>query len=207
MWYNIYDKIQKKGSVIINKKHLKFLARCIIVIYFIFVTYCCVNMIKINKKIDNIDANINITVQIPKDIITTTEREIELATTTEQPTTTEKKMWIDLTETDYIYLCKMAETETYQGSFEGKCNVVSVAINRYNSGKFGNSVTEVITKPHQFAYGRSNISKETKKAVNYVIKNGDTTNGALFFHSYSRTNTFNGANYIFTDNVGHHFYK
>lgn len=102
-------------------------------------------------------------------------------TTTERPTTTEKKMWIDLTETDYIYLCKMAETETYQGTFESKCNVVSVAINRYYNGKFGNSVTDVITRPYQFAYSRSNITDDTKKAVNYVVENGDTTMVLYFF--------------------------
>ena len=57
------------------------------------------------------------------------------------------------------------------------------------------------------AYGRKNITEDTIWAVMYAFEIEDTTEGALFFHSNNKTNTFNGANYIFTDSCGHHFYK
>lgn len=123
--------------------------------------------------------------------------------------------WIDPSETIYDYftedevrlICQTVETECYQQSFKSKCNVASVVLNRYYSGKFGENITEIITNENQFAYKRNNITEDTILAVMYSFEIQDTTNGALFFHSNNKTDTFCGANYIFTDSAGHHFYK
>lgn len=123
--------------------------------------------------------------------------------------------WTDLPETIYdcyseeeiLLIQKLVETETYQCDFKSKVNVAHVVFNRFKSGEFGDTITEVITSPNQFAYGRNNISESTILAVEYAFLNEDTTQGALYFHSNEKTNTFNGANYIFTDNAGHNFYK
>ena len=88
-----------------------------------------------------------------------------------------------------------------------KVNVANVIFNRVISEEFDDSITEVVTKPNQFAYGRNNISESTILAVEYAFLNEDTTDGALFFHSNSKTDTFNKAEYVFTDDCGHHFYK
>lgn len=111
-------------------------------------------------------------------------------------------------EEDLNYLARCVETECYQCQFNCKVNVANVIINRVNSDRFKQStIKDVITSPNQFAYHRTNISEDTMLAIEYTLLFGDTTEGALFFHSNNKTQTFNGSDYIFTDECGHHFYK
>ena len=106
-----------------------------------------------------------------------------------------------------IYLIQRTiETECYQCDFMSKVNVASVILNRLEHDKFGDTVKEVITTPYQFAYDRRYISYDTVLALEYATHFGDTTNGALFFHSLEKTEKFNNRDYIFTDSSGHHFY-
>ena len=100
----------------------------------------------------------------------------------------------------------MVETETYGADMMSKTHVASVALNRMDSGLWGDSMAAVITAPSQFAYGRTSISDSTKEAVDYVLENGDTAQGALYFHSGGYTSTFCGRSCIFGDDVGHYFY-
>lgn len=113
------------------------------------------------------------------------------------------------TPEEVTLICRMVETECYQQDFDSKCNVASVAFNRMESGRFGSTMTEIITKenPKQFAYGRKKLTEDSILAVQYAFEFGDTTQGALFFHSGKWTPKFNKADYIFTDDCGHHFYK
>lgn len=113
---------------------------------------------------------------------------------------------IPYTETDITYMRRCVETETCGADFDSKTHVASVIINRVKNGKFGSSPYEVITSPSQFAYFRTSISQSTIDAVDYVIENGDTARGALFFHSNKTTATFCGRPLIFTDSCGHNFY-
>ena len=109
-----------------------------------------------------------------------------------------------------IYLIQRAvETECYDQDFDSKCNVASVIFNRISDPKqrFGKTVTEVITTDKQFAYGRKNISDSTKLAVEYAFEIIDTTNGCIGFHSNQKTEKFNGWDYVFTDDINHHFYR
>lgn len=123
--------------------------------------------------------------------------------------------WIKLPETIYdvfseeeinlIY--RVVETETFDQDFDSKVNVACVVFNRLDSGKFGDSITEIVTTPKQFAYGRKKITESTILAVEYAFLMEDTTQGALYFNSFEDApEVFNGANYIDTDNCGHHFY-
>lgn len=122
--------------------------------------------------------------------------------------------WVDSPESIYdvysnsdIYLMQRCiETETFEQDFESKVNVASVILNRLNSEKFSNDVSKVIVKG-QFAFGRKKISEDTKLALEYAYMIGDTTEGALYFHSLAYRPRFNGADYIFTDAAGHHFYR
>lgn len=108
---------------------------------------------------------------------------------------------------DEIYLIqRVIETECYQCDFLSKANVASVVLNRLSSEKFSNDVEKLITSPYQFAYSRKYISYDTILALEYAFYYGDTTGGALFFHSMKQTNTFNNHDYMFTDEAGHHFY-
>lgn len=123
--------------------------------------------------------------------------------------------WINLPETIYDVfseeeinlICRVVETETFDQDFDSKVNVACVVFNRLESGKFGDSITEIVTSPKQFAYGRKKITESTILAVEYAYVMGDTTDGALFFHSNKKTDTFCGANFIFQDEVGHCFYR
>lgn len=106
---------------------------------------------------------------------------------------------------DYEYLLRMAETETYQCDMMSKTHVISVALNRCEL--YGMTPYEVITSPSQFVYHRTNISQSTIDALEYVLENGDTSNGALYFYSgESASPTWQDREYIFTDDAGHHFY-
>lgn len=124
--------------------------------------------------------------------------------------------WLDSPETiydvytaeDIRYMLKCIETETYQQSFISKVNVASVILNRVNSELFPSKPIDVVTSPKQFAYFRENIAEDTVLALEYAYMIEDTTDGALFFHSFETAPpTFSNANYIFTDEAGHHFYK
>lgn len=121
----------------------------------------------------------------------------------ESPTTIE-----DEYKPDDIYLLqRVVETETYNCNFESKVNVACVIFNRIKSKKFPDDLKKNIINTNQFVYGRTNISEDTKIAVEYAYMMGDTTNGALYFHSGKKTEYFNGAKFIFEDSAGHYFYK
>ena len=139
----------------------------------------------------------------------TTEAPTEAKT---EETTTESGSWnqsnnvynITLTDQDILYLQRMAETETFGADMMSKTHVISVAMNRAIT--YGMSPYAVITSPNQFAYCNTAISQSTIDAVNYVLENGDTARGALFFHSGGYSETFCGRPCIFGDEVGHYFY-
>lgn len=122
--------------------------------------------------------------------------------------------WCDFPETIYdsfseeeiLLIQKVVETETYQCDFSSKVNVANVIFNRLRTGKFGDTITEIITSDYQFAYGRDDISESTILAIEYAFLNEDTTQGALYFHSNPKTETFCGREWIFQDNAGHNFY-
>ena len=123
--------------------------------------------------------------------------------------------WVDPPESIYDYyteeeiflIQRVVETKTFECDFESRVNVACVVLNRVAHENFPDDITEVITSENQFAYGRTKIAEETILAVEYAFMIEDTTQGALYFHSNPKTETFNGAKYIFSDNAVHHFYK
>lgn len=123
--------------------------------------------------------------------------------------------WIELPETVYDkysedeikLIWRVVETETYDQDFESKVNVANVIFNRLKSGEFGETITEIITTPKQFRYGRQKITDDTIYAVMYAYEMPDTTYGALYFHSGEKRDMFNGADFIFQDDAGHNFYR
>lgn len=111
------------------------------------------------------------------------------------------------TEEDIYYIQRCVETECFDCPFENKVNVANVIINRVNNERFPSTPKDVVTSLNQFSYFRTNITEDTVLAVEYAFMFEDTTDDALFFHSGSYSETFNGAKYIFEDSVGHKFYK
>lgn len=124
---------------------------------------------------------------------------------------------IDPPETVYDYFTddeinliqRVVETECFDGDFDSKCHVANVVFNRIEDPeqRFGSTVDAVITSENQFAYGRNIISDSTKLAVEYAFEITDTTTGCIGFHSNKKTKTFNKWSYVFTDQIGHHFYR
>ena len=110
------------------------------------------------------------------------------------------------TEDEIYYIEKMVETETHGCSFEAHVNVANVVFNRVEHHKFPNNPKSVVTSPGQFCYGASKISKSVKLAVEYAFMFKDTTNGAIYFHSGSKTSTFNGKPLVHQDDAVHYFY-
>ena len=119
---------------------------------------------------------------------------------TTEKTTTEEEIadipWV-------VY--EVVECEVHGGDKESKMHVAHVIRNRVNSDLFPNDYYSVCTYPNQFCT-RSDVEQSTIDAVNEAMSIGDTTGGALFFHSMEYMDSWGGYAYIFTDNVGHHFY-
>ena len=114
----------------------------------------------------------------------------------------------DVYSEEEIYLLqRMVETETCGADFESRTHVANVAFNRLADPRYPDTLKGVITASGQFAYVKKNISETTKLACEYAFMFPDNTDGAIAFHSGKWTSTFCGKQFIFSDRVGHHFYK
>ena len=99
---------------------------------------------------------------------------------------------IKLTKKELNCLYRLVQSEVGYMDEKSKIYVASVVLNRVNNGAFPNTVTGVVMQNrggvYQFSpvapggrYWSCDVSKETKKAVNKVLKNGDYSSGALYF--------------------------
>ena len=109
---------------------------------------------------------------------------------------------------DEIYLmCRVVETECYDRDFDSKCNVANVIFNRIDSGLFGETVEDIVTTPKQFAYGREKITTSSLLAVEYAFEICDNTLGSVYFEGEGSNVHSSYAEYVFTDDAKHKFYK
>ena len=111
------------------------------------------------------------------------------------------------TEEEVNLICRVVETECYDQNFDSKANVASVVFNRLESGDFGDSITEIITKKKQFVYGREKITEDTILAVQYAFEIEDTTDGCVGFRSKKHPKEWYNWELQFIDEAGHGFYK
>lgn len=112
------------------------------------------------------------------------------------------------TEEQINIMLKCIETEAHEASFEAKCNVASVILNRVEHDMFPTDPIEIITDENQFKYGRDSIDESTRYALLFAYMIEDTTNGCIAFRSDSSvTKEWNGWTKQFTDESGHTFYK
>ncbi len=107
---------------------------------------------------------------------------------------------------DIDYLYRAVETEVHGGTFEAKVNVANVILNRVASPIFPNTIKGVVTQSGQFKYNKTSIDETTINACSYAYEFADTTGGALYFNAGKPKDSWNGASYIMTDDVGHSFY-
>lgn len=107
-------------------------------------------------------------------------------------------------EKDLEYLYRMVETETFGADVINKSYVAKVALNRVNDDRFPNTLKEVIQQENQFVYYRTNISENTKLACEIAFS--DINNDALWFQKCKTIPSY-AEEYLYTDEVGHSFFK
>ena len=110
----------------------------------------------------------------------------------------EKKIYLKYKELNV--LLKIVEAEAGGEDITGKMLVANVILNRVNSGRFPDTVTEVVYQKHngkaQFSptvNGRIDsvrVSQETVDAVERVLSGEDSSNGALYFRSVRSNGTW-----------------
>lgn len=120
-----------------------------------------------------------------------------------------------MSDEEYEMFCRSIETEvTGEGHYQEKMNIAHVILNRVLDHRFPDTIEGVLTAPNQFSYSLTpdryhsvTISETTRQVVHDIFLVGwDSTNGALYFCSGDAD--FSGwSNYVFTDAVGHRFYK
>lgn len=123
------------------------------------------------------------------------------------------------TKADIKILYRIVEAENTGCSVESKKNTCSVVINRMMSKNFDNSIKEVVFAEGEFSsvgdkrYYEVEITDETKEAVDYVLKNGCTTEATYFFQmDYVTSRKIKNwikteLEFLFTDDSGHSFYE
>lgn len=122
------------------------------------------------------------------------------------------------TNEDIEILERIVEAECTGGDIDSKKNVASVIINRTKDSNFPNTIEEVVFQKRQFSpitdgrYWSVSVADETKEAVEDVIASG-VTNKAIYFANISIVKSkknkdwFGTLEYLFTDSIGHSFYR
>ena len=123
---------------------------------------------------------------------------------------------INMTAKDKENLYRLVQSEVGYMDEKSKLYVASVVLNRVKNPKFPNTVTGVVmahnprTGVYQFSpvkpggrFWRCEATKETRKAVDKVLKNGDYSNGAIAFVAKKYT-TYKAAAWF--DNTLHHLF-
>lgn len=120
---------------------------------------------------------------------------------------------------DILIIQKLVEAEATAGNFEDKVHVADVIFNRIGSDSFGDTAFDVLTQERQFSayydgrFKKAEPNQETIDAVEYAFTFPDLTDGALYFYKRSDVSNmktvrwFEGLEYLFTDDIGHSFYK
>lgn len=141
---------------------------------------------------------------------------------TNLPDNNDNDKYEDITDEELELLYKVCEAEA-GGSSEAEIgHVASVVLNRVNASKWPNTISGVVYQSSQFSCvtnpGFSSIvpSEKTKRAVDNVLANGDTTGGAYYYRTEesaikagmptSPTETHNTYIYLFKDPNTHIFY-
>jgi N-acetylmuramoyl-L-alanine amidase len=109
-------------------------------------------------------------------------------------------------------MARVIYSEARGESFQGQVAVGAVVLNRVQSERFPDSITEVIFQPGQFSSvddGQYHLSPDTSayRAASKALNGTDPTNGALFYYnpdiatsswSKERTATTTIGNHVFT---------
>lgn len=96
---------------------------------------------------------------------------------------------IEVKDEELEILYKVCEAEAGGSSEEEIGHVASVILNRVKSSKWPNTIKGVVFQKNQFscikngAYDRAVPSEKTKRAVDSIVANGDSTGGAYYYRT------------------------
>lgn len=125
---------------------------------------------------------------------------------------------IEFSDEELEILYRIVEAEATGKSIEAKENVASSIINRLYNKNFPSTIEDVVFQKDQYSPIKDNryytvkMTKETKKAVHNVVKNG-VTHDCIYFCNYDKVTSsklrrwFNSLEFVFKDDSGHSFYK
>lgn len=124
------------------------------------------------------------------------------------------KIYQHFSESEVWFLFQIVEAEvTGNRNFDAKARVASVIFNRWNTGNYA-SLSNILTAESQFStywngsYRRVTVTEATISACEYVYEYGDTSGGAMFFDSCDGDSwAARNRPYMYTDEVGHAFYR
>jgi hypothetical protein len=117
-------------------------------------------------------------VEIPKEIITEVEKEVIVEVEKEVIVEIEPTYAYSISSVEREMLARLVYLEANIESIESQMAVVSVVINRWQDGRWGNTIADVIYSPKQFTPAPL-ISQTTPTEINYaavdaVLKDGCT---------------------------------
>ncbi|MDY6323800.1 MAG: cell wall hydrolase [Catonella sp.] len=99
---------------------------------------------------------------------------------------------ITITKTEYEYLVRIVQAEAGYMDESSRRYVASVILNRRESSDFPDDIVSIVTQnkngTYQFSpvapggtFWTMEVTEDTRKSVNFVIKYGDIAYGALYF--------------------------
>ena len=104
-----------------------------------------------------------------------------------------------ITSVEREMLARIVHRESNTESLECQIGITSVIINRWQDGRWGNTLSEVIYAPHQFSPSgliyKTTPTETNYQAVDYVLKNGSTLpKYVMFFRANFGFSSTNWAN-------------
>ena len=118
------------------------------------------------------------------------------------------------TDEEFDMICRVIEAESGICDFNGKVNVATVIINRYNTSTSNETWIDILTKPKQFttvlngSYKRVEVSDDTKLALEYAwLFKSPEVGDATYFRSQMDNSWHDKANtleFVYFD--GKHFF-
>ena len=110
--------------------------------------------------------------EVEREVVVEIEKEV-IIEVAKEPTYT-----YNITSTEREMLARLVYREANIENLECQKAVISVVINRWQSGKWGNTLGEVVYAPYQFTPSgllyKTTPNETNYKAVDYVIQNGCT---------------------------------
>ena len=96
---------------------------------------------------------------------------------------------ISYTDEEFDMLCYVLQGEVGNCSEQSKIAVANVIINRVKTGRFGSSISDVLTAPNQFTAingyysGRNKPTQNTIDCAKRALNGEDNSNGAVYYYA------------------------